>query len=221
MIYVKHHATAPRKLANRFVQGVPTNPKSSWQNFDGKQELKENLKAIQNGLCAYCEIRVDTSIGNHLEHIESKSLNPHKTCEYKNIVCSCIKDSLFDSEDTNPVSCGHAKKSQIIDIKPTDVDCDKYFDFDLFGKVVPNNTLTSDEKQKAQNTIDTLNLNCKRLKRQRESVLDEGYQIIQEFLDDSEALNYFIDLELNTINNKYFSFINLRREHFGVFQVAN
>lgn len=221
MIYVKHHTTAPRKLANRFAQGIPANPQASWDNFKGKDELKSNLLAIQNGLCAYCEIRLDTSIGNHLEHIESKSLNPHKTFEYQNIVCSCIKDSLSDNEDANPISCGHAKDDKPIDIKPTDVDCEKYFDFDLFGKVVPNDTLTSDEKQKAQNTIDTLNLNCKRLKRQRETVLDEGYKIINELLSDSDALKYFLDLELNTVNNKYFSFINLRREHFGVFQVAN
>lgn len=210
-------ATAPRKLANRFLQGILANPKSSWQSFDGKQELKKNLSAIQNGLCAYCEIRLDTSIGNHLEHIDSKSLNAHKTFEYQNIVCSCIKDSLSDNEDTNPISCGHAKRSRSIDIKPTDTECETYFSFDLFGRVVPNEILTIDEKQKAQNTIDILNLNCKRLKRQREAVVDEGYKIVNELLNDTDALNNFLDLELNTINNKYFSFINLRKEHFGVF----
>jgi uncharacterized protein (TIGR02646 family) len=221
MIYVKHHTTAPRKLANRFSQGIPANPQVSWDNFKGKNELKENLTAIQNGLCAYCEIRLDTSIGNHLEHIDSKSLNPHKTFEYKNIVCSCIKDSLSDNEDTNPISCGHAKKSKSIDIKPTDVECEKYFSFDLFGRVIPNEKLTTLEQQKAQNTIDILNLNCKRLKRQRETILEEGYEIIKELWSDAEALNHFLDLELNTVNNKYFSFINLRREHFGAFVNAN
>lgn len=221
MIYVKHHTAAPRKLANRFAQGIPANSNSSWQSFDGKKELKENLIAIQNGLCAYCEIRLDASIGNHLEHIESKSLNPHKTFEYQNIVCSCIKDSLSDSEDTNPISCGHAKDDKPIDIKPIDIECEKYFSFDLFGRVVPNEILTIEEKRKAQNTIDTLNLNCKRLKRQRETVIDEGYKIINELLSDTEALNNFLDLELNTVNNKYFSFINLRREHFGAFVNAN
>ena len=221
MIYVKHHTTAPRKLANRFAQGIPANPQSSWQSFDGKQELKENLTAIQNGLCGYCEIRLDTSIGNHLEHIDSKSFNAHKTFEYQNIICSCIKDSLSDNEDANPISCGHAKRSKSIDIKPTDAECGKCFTFDFFGRVVPNETLTIEEKQKAQNTIDILNLNCKRLKRQRETVIDEGYKIINELLRDTDALNNFLDLELNTVNNKYFSFINLRREHFGVFVNAN
>lgn len=143
MIFVRHHTTAPRKLASRFSQPIPTNPRQSWQGFDGKQELKDNLLFIQNGLCAYCEIRLDTNIGSHLEHIESKT----------------------------------------------------------------------------QNTIDVLNLNCKRLKRQREAVLEEGFEIINELLDNSEALNYFLDLELNSVNNNYFSFINLRREHFKQFKI--
>ena len=219
MIFVKHHATAPRKLANRFSQQVPTNPKQSWHSFDGKEELKDNLLSIQNGLCAYCEIRLDNNIGSHLEHIDSKSQNPEKTFEYKNIVCSCIKDSLADSEDTNPISCGHFKKNRQIDIKPTDEDCERYFSFDLFGMVLPNKFLTTEEKTKAQNTIDTLNLNCKRLKRQREAVLEEGYKIIKELIQGNQDLNYFLDLELNSVNNHYFSFINLRREHFTQFKI--
>ena len=219
MIFVRHHTTAPRKLASRFSQPIPTNPRQSWQGFDGKQELKDNLLFIQNGLCAYCEIRLDTNIGSHLEHIESKRQNPSKTFEYKNIVCSCIKDSLEDSEDTNPISCGHFKKNRQIDIKPTNNDCERYFSFDLFGKVIPKNNLTTTETIKAQNTIDVLNLNCKRLKRQREAVLEEGFEIINELLDNSEALNYFLDLELNSVNNNYFSFINLRREHFTQFKI--
>ena len=218
MIYVKHHSQAPKKLADRYAQEIPANPKKSWQSFKGTKELKENLFAIQNGLCAYCEIRLDTEIGNHLEHIESKSLNPQKTFEYTNIVASCIKDSVEDIQDTNPTSCGHAKKNKTIDIKPTDIDCEKYFRYDLFGRITPNENLDEYEKQKAINTIDTLNLNCLRLKRQRETVLEEGFVIIKELQTDTEALDCFLDLELNTVNNKYFSFINLRREHFESFR---
>lgn len=171
MIYVKHHTTAPRKLVHRFSQGIPSCPTSAWSSFKGKAELKDNLFAIQNGLCAYCEIRIDSEIGSHLEHIESKSQNPSKTFEYTNIVSSCIKGSLVDSEDTNPMSCGHAKKRQSIDIKPTDINCEDYFSFDLFGKIIPNTNRSELEQKKAQNTIDTLNLNCLRLKRDRKSVV--------------------------------------------------
>ena len=46
MIFVRHHTTAPRKLANRFSQPIPTNPRQSWQGFDGKQELKDNSEAL-------------------------------------------------------------------------------------------------------------------------------------------------------------------------------
>jgi len=217
MIYVKHHKSAPRKLSTRFIQGTPENPRNSWNSFNGKEELKSNLLAIQNGLCAYCEIRLDGEIGSHLEHIKSKSLNPNKTFEYKNIVCSCIKDSLSDTNDENPISCGHAKNQENITIKPTDANCESFFTYDLFGKIIPAVNLTEVKKTEAQETIDILNLNCKHLKRQRESVLEEGFEIINDLLKNKEALNNFLDLELNSVNNKYFSFINLRKEHFGVF----
>jgi uncharacterized protein (TIGR02646 family) len=214
MIFVNHQ-TAPRQLSNRYSQGIPNDPKNAWKKFKGKQELKDNLVTIQNGLCAYCEIRLDDEIGRHLEHIESKSLHPAKTFEYTNIVCSCIKDSLTNNEDINPISCGHAKKALYIEIKPTDKNCEDYFSYDLFGEVIPSLNLTKEKEQRVKNTITVLNLNCKRLKRQRESAIKEGFKIIFELLENAEALNNFIDLELSTVNNKYFSFINLRRKHFG------
>jgi uncharacterized protein (TIGR02646 family) len=216
MIFVQHNQTAPRKLSNRYAQGTPNNPTNSWQNFrnKNKKELKDNLLAIQNGLCAYCEIRLDDEIGNHLEHIEPKSKNPDKTFEYTNIVYSCITDSLTDNEDSNPESCGHAKNDKVIEIKPTDKNCEDCFSYDLFGRVIPSLNLSKEKEQQVKNTITTLNLNCKRLKRQRESVIKEGFKIISELLESEYALNDFLDLELNTVNDKYFSFINLRREHF-------
>jgi uncharacterized protein (TIGR02646 family) len=214
MIFVQHNQTAPRKLATRYAQGTPNNPTNSWKNFRGKQELKDNLLAIQNGLCAYCEIRLDDEIGNHLEHIEPKSQNPDKTFEYTNIVYSCITDSLTDNEDSNSTSCGHAKKALSIAIKPTDKNCEDCFSYDLFGRVIPSLNLSKAKYQQVKSTISTLNLNCKRLKRQREAIINEGFEIISELSTSANALNDFLDLELNTVNDKYFSFINLRREHF-------
>jgi hypothetical protein len=53
MIFVNHQ-TAPRQLVNRYNLDVPNNTKNSWRNFRGREELKDNLVDIQNGLCAYC-----------------------------------------------------------------------------------------------------------------------------------------------------------------------
>jgi len=92
--------------------------------------------------------------------------------------------------------------------------------YDIFGQVVPSRVLNQADKEKAQGTIDVLNLNCLRLKRQRESVIEEGYEIINELMGDQDALKNFLDLELNAVNGKYFSFINLRREHFSGFDSA-
>ncbi len=34
---------------------------------------------------------------------------------------------------------------------------------------------------------------------------------VNELREESKTLNHFLDLELNRVNNKYFSFIKLRR----------
>jgi len=222
MIFVKHHSSPPRTLENRQKQDTPQNPSKSWSNFNGRKELRSHLMSIQKGLCAYCEIRLENELGYHIEHIESKSLNPQLTFKYTNLILSCIKDgAISDNTDSNPVSCGHAtlKNRNEYDtelfIKPTELDCESYFSYDLFGNIIPNANLTQAQKQRTEHTIEVLNLNCKRLKRERAAILEEGYQIIRELEDDVEALNNFLDLELSLINDKYFSFINLRREHFS------
>ena len=226
MQYLKHDTTPPRKLeARRLVDAPdgPLHPKNSWNAFNGKAELRENLTRKQSGLCAYCEIRLDSGLGQHVEHIWAKATthHPELTFEYTNLMLSCSKDGNIEDVDLFPVSCGHSKlKSknlydESLFIKPTEVDCERFFSYDLYGKVLPNPLLGAPDKLRAEHTIDVLNLNCRRLSRQREAIIEEGYSILTELALDPVATHHFLDLELNPVNGKFFSFINLRREHFS------
>ena len=232
MIYIEHHLTPPPQLKKRFDEGIPENPAKEWDSFKQRKkakktagkELKENLSHIQNGLCVYCEIRLDTEIGSHLEHIDSKTANPPLTFEYTNIIASCLKDgTIRDNTDLNPVSCGHyfLKKNNLYNkhffIKPTELNCESFFSYNLFGEIEPAQGLSEFDKQRAEHTIETLNLNALRLTRQRDKVINEGYEIIRDLKNQGTSLEYFLDSELNLVNNKYFSFINLRKEHFKDF----
>lgn len=220
MLEIKHKEV-PRKLANRKEKGIPENPSNSWNSFNGKDELKVALTHLTFGLCAYCENRLDTNLGSHIEHILSKSLNPELTFEYTNLMLSCIQDGkVEDDTDTNPVSCGHSplKKennyNEELFIKPTELNVEKYFSFEVNGKIIPKAGLNSVETQKVEHTLDVLNLNCNRLTRQRHKIIVEGYEIISELKSDEE-INNLISLETDKVNGKYlFSFINLRRQHF-------
>ena len=220
MLEIKHKEV-PRKLAKRKVKGIPKNPTNSWNSFKGKDELKVALTHISSGLCAYCENRLDTNLGSHIEHILSKSLNPELTFEYTNLMLSCIQDGkVEDNMDTNSVSCGHSPLKRKNDyneelfIKPTELNVEKYFSFEVNGKIIAKAGLNSVETQRVEHTVNVLNLNCNRLKRQRHKIIIEGYKIISELKSD-EKINNFISLETDKVNGKYlFPFVNLRRQHF-------
>jgi len=221
MIYVLHHQEWPRKLKEKFDNFVPTTKEeagSSWSSFTGKDDLASNLKYIQKGLCAYCEIKInDPLIGYHLEHIKPKSKFNNKTFDYPNIILSCFSSDNLNSKDPS-ISCGHHKLSNFDEnlfISPINQNCNDYFDYDLLGKIKPKNGLDANDIAKVTYTIDLLNLNSLRLVRKRNEIIDEGFKIIKELQSDIESLDNFLKLEFEILNNEYiFSFINLRKQYF-------
>ena len=229
---LRHDTPPPRLLEDRRLTYTPSDintPKKVWKNFrgrNGKEILRNKLKLLQNGLCVYCEEKLD-KYGFHIEHILSKSLNPPLTFEYTNLSLSCIKDGSISSETTtNPISCGHAplKRDNIYDenlfIKPTEIGCSSLFQYRRNGKVAPANGISRHDVLRVKHTIDVLNLNCLRLQRDRKEIIDEGLNIILELQNDNNALLNFLELEFDKVNNKYlFSFISARKEHYKLFMV--
>ncbi len=222
MIYVLHHQQWPRKLKEKFDTFIPQNEReatSSWSSFKGKDELSSNLKCIQKGLCAYCEIKLDNlSIGHHLEHIKPKSKFLDRTFDYTNIVLSCFSSENVQSKDPS-LSCGHHKLSAFDEnlfISPTQLDCNDFFEYDLFGEIYPKEGLSIQDKKKAEYTIELLNLKSYRLLRKRNAIIEETFKIVKELENDKVALDYFLDLEFKEINGVYaFPFINLRKQFLG------
>ena len=230
MKYLAATQNIPYQLEQRQqATPIPENPRNAWNSFNGNSDVIEALFHRQKSLCAYCEIKLelaaDKGIGRHIEHILSKSLHPELTFEYSNILLSCFLTGFEIASntavDSSPISCGHANQkkannwNESLFIKPTDNNCERYFSFELEGDVIPHPELNNEESQRAQYTIDLLNLNCLRLKRLREEVITEGYNIFSELQDNTEALQYFLELEVSEVNGKLSEFINLRRQHFS------
>ena len=152
MKQLTHPQNAPRPLQGR---PVPANPGKAWAGFKGTAEVRQALLPVQKHICAYCEIELEEcppGIGFHIEHILSKTNNPSLTFEWTNLMLSCfqtgneIPKGQFDSE---PISCGHSplKRSNNYDpvlfIKPTEPDCQRYFFYELDGRVVPHDDLNA------------------------------------------------------------------------------
>jgi uncharacterized protein (TIGR02646 family) len=234
MILVQHPTVWPKSLENRRNNpgdnGIPLNPMNSWNSFRGKQELRSHLLRTQEGLCPYCELKLDTELGNHIEHIQPKTANPHLTFEYTNLILSCFSSNELRNYGSSARSCGHYKDSAVhhlpLDFKrfisPTDPNCEHYFQYELNGEIDVNLHYIHDVTicNKVKYTIERLNLNCNRLVRQREEVINDGFNIIHEFGDDQQALNMFIELEFQITNQRYlFPFINLRKQFFEWYKI--
>ncbi|WP_252177348.1 retron system putative HNH endonuclease [Endozoicomonas sp. 4G] len=226
MKQLTHPLAVPRQLQRRQQQAVD-DPRTAWQRFRGKAEIYDALLPAQRHLCAYCEVELDNreeALGYHIEHIESKSGNPLLTFEFHNLMLSCFKtgnEAEQSNEDLNPVSCGHSelKRNNQYDaslfIKPTEQDCQRYFFYELDGRVVPHPDLNETEAARADHTIEVLNLNCLRLQRDRGDMIREGLEIISDLADDDCALKCFLHLELNEIaTNKLFAFHTTRCQFF-------
>ena len=227
--YLQVSSDIPRLLQSwKTRQPIPNNPTEAWQRFTkrttSRKQLKTALYARQNGLCVYCEITLENSenqnIGSHVDHILPKEKHPALTFDYDNLVLSCFAtggEIKADEQDPAPVSCGHAelKRTNNFDeslfIKPTDSNCEHYFSFELDGGVIPHPGMDSSDIDKAEHTLEVLNLNCLRLKRLREDTITQLYLIVSELQSDNDVLKRFLTLELQ--ENK--SFINARKQHVG------
>lgn len=207
------------------LQRAITNGNNSWDRFPDKPSVTDMLLRVQKCLCAYCQIRLDSGIGSHIEHIWPKHAHTTKTFEWPNLVLSCTHSKEISAAYlSGGLSCGHSDGKRFWPaydpkfISPTEPDCERYFEYlATDGSVQPMRGLTATETERAHYTIDLLNLNCRRLRRLRKDMLEEGYHIIQELLVSPEALANFLDCEFSEINDKLPSFISARRQHFGIF----
>jgi len=123
--------------------------------------------------------------------------------------------------DPQPISCGHAKKGKfnpLFFIKPTNQDCEDYFFYELDGRIIANPDLNDPAKLAQVNyTITLLNLNCRRLKRERKDLIVEGLNVVNDLLSNRDALSNFANCELDEFNGKNRSYFTTRQQYFQAF----
>jgi len=226
---IKTVIEAPNYLQAQESIGIPQTSlesKSRWKDFYSaqKRDVRNKILKQQFNLCGYTEFEIDefkslissTFTGCHLEHIKPKSIFPQNTFTANNLIVSVIdsqelkkiKEGALDG-DTSSFGGDH-KGNLLCPIKfisPLNAECEKYFKFiESSGKIVPSNELEEfADTEKAQYTIDLLNLNHPFLKNQRKKRMQE----ITDDIDGVECINKLQtikDFELSLHNGKYFSF---------------
>lgn len=131
-----------------------------------KREVKDSLIAEQGGICCYCGTRIDR-MNSMIEHFKPKAIGcfPELQLEYSNLLASCLGGQIERQKNRRfPLCCDANKKNRIIEVSPTDPDCESYFMYDDEGNIYGINL-------EARRAIDILNLNNKVQKNRRRAAI--------------------------------------------------
>ena len=131
----------------------------NWKDFASESEIKKLLKEAllkeqENSCCPYCEIEINLN-DSQIEHIKPKDKFPELLIDYNNLIACCLENKR----------CGNSKanKWNELFINPVTKNPEDYFEYDIkTGKII--SIFKDGEKyEKAEYTIDLLNLNDNRL----------------------------------------------------------
>lgn len=212
-------------LAHGRPPQTDTEATSRWNSFRRhKAKVLQSLLAEQYHLCCYSELRADQeNLGYHIEHVENKSQNPPRTFDYGNLA-ACALDSGNDlpvfSAQEHGVFGGHAPGKQ----QPYDMmrfvschhpDCPRFFAYLSDGRIVPALKLTAHDQDRAEYTIDILNLNSPYLITLRRQWWNELDELFQEHIAKGWSLTDLAAIDLVPTGNKLSRFFSLTRQFFG------
>lgn len=198
---------------------------SRWSSFGHKALVQSRLLNQQFQLCCYSEVRADRlGLGYHIEHVENKSQAPRRTFDETNLAASALSSDELPSFVKEDVFGGHAVGKQAsVDmarfIHCYQADCARYFAYLSDGRVVPSEGLSLHETERAQYSIDLLNLNSAYLVELRQQWWDELDSLEQEHNTKNWDLNQLLHIDLvPTAHHQISPFFSLTRQFFG--QVA-
>lgn len=150
---------------------------NGWQAY---QDCRTQTTVDQHGLCAYCECKLDLTKPHkcRVEHVHPKSdisTGYNWNLDWQNLLATCNggeSDASVETPLPANLSCDAHKGNSTIDVSPLDIPVfPNVFLFDKgTGHLEPDPAAcvqASVDADKLKQTMDTLNLNCERLARQR------------------------------------------------------
>lgn len=148
-----------RSEPEEFTKYKKKNKVINWKDFTSESGIKKLLKEAlleeqENSCCPYCEIEISLN-NSQIEHIKPKDKFPELLIDYDNLIACCLERKRCGNSKTN--------KWEELFINPVTENPEDYFEYDIkTGKIIP--IFKDGEKyEKAEYTIDLLNLNENRL----------------------------------------------------------
>ncbi len=160
----------------RIYKGIPPQ-KQAWKEFD-KDEVREQLKTAQSGLCAYCEVALNSK--TNIDHFEPKHRHYSLTFDWDNLVLSCNEKGSCDNRKGG--------KFEPYWINPYATDPIGMFTFYSNGQIEGTST-------DAQKMIKDFGLDCPRLEGKRQGILHTLQETILLLMDFPDALEAYLESE--------------------------
>ncbi|MFS8064893.1 MAG: retron system putative HNH endonuclease [Byssovorax sp.] len=164
-------------------------PGADWSTVTGaqKQELRERSFAEQHGLCAYCMSKLPSppSSGSMtIEHFETRALVRSRTFDWNNLLGVCLGDVGVkeggDGDLRERFHCDNYRgklhpEKQELGLHPAAFppDVGPCFTYSIQGEIRANRKLPEPLRARTEKTIERLNLNIARLKRNRAEVIEK------------------------------------------------
>lgn len=174
MKYIENRNKEPKEL----VVYRETTPNPTYEGFHEKKIVRQSLIEEQGYICAYCMGKIkdadDCSIEHYIAQTKHESspysLEEHKrnTLLYSNMLAVCLNNSEHCDKKRG--------KTPFKLLNPHLKTCETLITYTLDGKV----THSGKVKEAVDFDIDTLGLNCDKLKKCRKAVIDEIWDRFKE-----------------------------------------
>ena len=183
----------PECFSSFKTKNIPHSYQDDCNDYDLRLCLREALIKEQKNQCFYCEKKIENDTSKvHIDHIKQRNVYHKLECEYSNMALSC--------NGNGEKYCGKYKDKQGIwdDKKFIHLTLENPSDFFIYranGEIGAKKSLSQDEKERAVNTINYLNLNHKSLVEVRENIFFqiEMYKIYNYETD--EIFTFFNEFE--------------------------
>jgi uncharacterized protein (TIGR02646 family) len=140
-----------------------------------KNAIRKQMAEEQGYLCGYCGVRIlDVEGDCHIEHVEAQSTKRERELDYSNMLGSCMGRDVKDKKRRVPEHCGESRGNRDLRVTPFMQDCEESFVFGNDGRI---EAAEDPAKQVAANdTIEKLQLNVKRLRGARAAAIEAALQ---------------------------------------------
>lgn len=175
--------TVLKKLTKRGTNWKDVTPAERKQI---RASLDEMSTRGTNTFCNYCEKSIGESNRGHIEHLVPRKSQPNLRFEWANLFLSCNSADHCGEFKDSPRSTAYEPDTLI---RPDQEDPETLLQFFSTGKVEPRPGLDPTSQQRAQKTIEVLNLNDQKLITARSAIAKQAETLLFDFIDDLEALS--------------------------------